>query len=418
VYDEQALARVLEAAYILQEHRGDLQKLASKHGLTLVPPAERKPKAAAAPRTSQSLPQEVSQINGEPNLLEALEKLQAGPAAMAKAVPSKDSLAKNEVPAIPAAKPPFTCRKCGHELMGEEQFCGNCGTARSGDYEPPTMQSKVATLWLMQQTSKQTAAAASSGGVTTPEAGRHHSVGGPAHSDVEGDDLPDLFSMPEIKRALAALNEAEAPTIHAAEAQTDTAEVAEPQSAAEITELARQDDDISHTDAPVTETALTRSEPGDPWTSAANARVFLEQLAASTHKSAVSRFWNARRGDIYLAIAVILVGVVIRWGIWSDHAASAKEGSAGATASHRRQPDPNADLSLVDRMLIGLGIAEAPDRPEYKGNPDTQVWVDTHTALYYCPGADLYGKTPQGKFTSQRDAQLDQFEPAFRRACD
>jgi hypothetical protein len=73
---------------------------------------------------------------------------------------------------------------------------------------------------------------------------------------------------------------------------------------------------------------------------------------------------------------------------------------------------------MFDRMLISLGLAEAPPAPEYKGNPDTQVWVDLHTALYYCPGADLYGKTPKGKVTSQRDAQLDQFEPAYRKTCD
>jgi len=46
------------------------------------------------------------------------------------------------------------------------------------------------------------------------------------------------------------------------------------------------------------------------------------------------------------------------------------------------------------------------------------VWIDVHHALYYCPGADLYGKTPQGKIASQHDAQLDQFEPASRKVCD
>ena len=69
-------------------------------------------------------------------------------------------------------------------------------------------------------------------------------------------------------------------------------------------------------------------------------------------------------------------------------------------------------------MLINLGLAEAPEPVEYKGNPDTQVWVDLQTALYYCPGADLYGKTPKGRYSSQRDAQLDSFEPALRKACN
>ena len=92
-------------------------------------------------------------------------------------------------------------------------------------------------------------------------------------------------------------------------------------------------------------------------------------------------------------------------------------GGPAATAGHRRSA-PDSDLSMLDKMLIGLGLAEAPDPPEQRGNPETKVWVDTHTALYYCPGTDLYGKTPQGKYTTQRDAQLDQFEPAYRKACN
>ena len=85
-----------------------------------------------------------------------------------------------------------------------------------------------------------------------------------------------------------------------------------------------------------------------------------------------------------------------------------------------RHKPPADDLSLFDKLLINLGLAEAPEAPEYKylGNPNTQVWIDTHTALYYCPGSELYGKTPKGRFTSQHEAQLDQFEPASRRACD
>jgi len=69
-------------------------------------------------------------------------------------------------------------------------------------------------------------------------------------------------------------------------------------------------------------------------------------------------------------------------------------------------------------MLVGLGIAEAPQTPVYHGNPDTPVWEDLHTALYYCPGSDLYGRTDGGKIATQRSAQMDQFEPAHRKACN
>jgi len=151
------------------------------------------------------------------------------------------------------------------------------------------------------------------------------------------------------------------------------------------------------------------------WSSAAHAREYLEQLAVNEPPDALTRFWKSRRGDVYLAVAVLLVAAAIRWGIWADHPVGAT-GSPAPTTHHKMVPD--ADLSTFDRILIKLGLAEAPEPVEYRGNPDTQVWVDLHTALYYCPGADLYGKTPTGKYTTQKDAQLDQFEPAYRRACE
>src|ERR1700722_12324842 len=67
------------------------------------------------------------------------------------------------VPKKPVA-PAFFCRRCGHELVGEEMFCGKCGSPRTSEYQPPTMQSKVASLWQMQQASKQNAAPAAANG--------------------------------------------------------------------------------------------------------------------------------------------------------------------------------------------------------------------------------------------------------------
>jgi len=100
----------------------------------------------------------------------------------------------------------------------------------------------------------------------------------------------------------------------------------------------------------------------------------------------------------------------------SDHSAAPAKGTPAAGAS-RGNPAPEPDLSFFEKVLVQLGLAEPPPTKEDKGNPVVQVWVDIHTALYYCPGTDMYGKTPQGKFTTQRQAQLDQFEPAYRKAC-
>ena len=74
-------------------------------------------------------------------------------------------------------------------------------------------------------------------------------------------------------------------------------------------------------------------------------------------------------------------------------------------------------LPMLDKMLVRLGLKTLPP-PSYSGNPDTKVWIDLHTGLYYCPGTDLYGKTGKGKYQKQREAQQDQFEPASRKPCN
>ncbi len=165
--------------------------------------------------------------------------------------------------------------------------------------------------------------------------------------------------------------------------------------------------------------ALAKKPSADPtWSSAAKARDFLDGLTNTRSSGPLARFWRARRGYIYLAVAILLVVVVIRWGIVSGRSVAATSTPAVSGNAARRKPAADADLSTFDRLMIGMGLADAPEAPEYKGNPDTQVWIDLHTALYYCPGADLYGKTPKGKFATQRDAQLDQFESASRKVCD
>ena len=74
------------------------------------------------------------------------------------------------------------------------------------------------------------------------------------------------------------------------------------------------------------------------------------------------------------------------------------------------------NVPFLRKFLVQNGLQSVPP-PVYQGNPDTKVWVDLHTAIYYCPGASLYGKTPKGKFARQQDALEDHFEPAGRQAC-
>lgn len=389
------------------------------------------------------------------------------------------------------AAPAFFCRKCGHELVGEEMFCGKCGSPRSGEYQPPTMQSKVASLWQMQQASNKQNGAPTQANGRVRAADRKINPGVPAEIqpwEAVLSELEDPFGEPEPEAAHeleadwkpAPRTEATAPLRKevieiSAAARKFAAGLDAPgeQKSVHAESMTQQSPDARSNGAQAVEQEFSkpvsfeadsfetdsfeadaegelegdgallpgRGRPGHPdsvseaeksaaglgastalatahplaWSSAAKAKEAFEQLAVSRNQNSFVRFWNTRRGDVYLAVAVVLVAAVIRWSIWSEHSFGANGGAA--KVSHRR-PAPDADLSTFDKLLISLGVADPPDPVEDKGNPDTQVWVDLHSALYYCPGADLYGKTPQGKYTNQRDAQLGQFEPAYRKPCN
>jgi putative methionine-R-sulfoxide reductase with GAF domain len=129
--------------------------------------------------------------------------------------------------------------------------------------------------------------------------------------------------------------------------------------------------------------------------------------------------WQVHWADVALAVASVVFGVAIVWALWARP--TPPQPALGRSATTRRQVSrrpPPPQLSFFEQVLVEMGLAEAPAAPAYMGNPQAQVWVDLHTALYYCRGADLSGKTEKGKFTTQIDAQRDQYEPAYRRACD
>jgi putative methionine-R-sulfoxide reductase with GAF domain len=152
--------------------------------------------------------------------------------------------------------------------------------------------------------------------------------------------------------------------------------------------------------------ASTTLAKTSPWTSAANARKWLDSMRGGSPRTRWLREqWRRHHANIYLGAAA-LIFVVALFGLFMQPAPVARKNPA------------EAQLTAFEKLMVNLGLAEAPPAPVYLGNPDRQVWVDLHTALYYCPGSDLYGKTAGGRYETQRSAQLDQFESAARRACD
>jgi len=345
------------------------------------------------------------------SMLEVLERIKPQLARLAQEPKSPDP--GDTATEAESSPEDSKCQHCGNELAPGEVFCGSCGTSRAtishGD-----LQNKWATLWRLKKASGQGLANSAAESIPTqPVVEKADSPASPSPA-AEYYVLPD-FILPEKTSSTAPLPiRAEPPALIE---KHDEAGPAPPKLQEEAA--------IHRAEAPVEQVAV-RKKPVE-------SRVWLRSIAVSPPAVQFKGFWQKNKGflrrhpgDLALAAALILFLVTIIWAISAGNpTTSADSGNgqaaiAGAPVKPKRKPaPPPPKLTMFEQLLVGMGLAEAPPAaPSYSGNPNIPVWVDVHTALYYCPGSDLYGKTPQGRIASQRDAQMDQFEPASRKVCD
>lgn len=289
-----------------------------------------------------------------------------------------------------------TCAQCGYQFGEGELFCGRCGTPRSMKMVPA-----------IEAEPNESASDDDVFGRTQPEPQKPATV----EPKEEQPSAPDLEFMesaslpPELAQALTQMSLLDSP-FHE-ELHTDgnlalaPVVVEAPEPVEEPAEAEPLKEEAKLEILPPTETAPEVKPPAPAWQSANGTLKWLKSLQVA---NSPSRVWlEKHRGDLSVVIAMIVLLVAV-----------------SGVGPHQIQPRPSGaqqNLTLFERMLVSLGLAEAPPVPVSAGNPNVEVWVDVHTALYYCPGADMYGKTPDGRTESQRDAQLDEFQPAARRNC-
>ena len=246
------------------------------------------------------------------------------------------------------------CRVCDRPFQAEEVFCGNCGMPRVAAASSEDLQSKWASLWYMQQ---------------AQDALEERDAAPAMRVEAAPFEPPARIDFPRHENPKQAQLVGSHP-----ERAPDSASPQEETGGAQF---------FDH-----------HYSAGTP-------------LSENTTRETLQRAFRTirlrmRRRDAVLAMAsVALLLILAVWSWWPAAPAS-------------------SNLTWFESLLIELGLAEVPPRAPavHLGNPDVRVWVDVHTALYYCPGSDLYGKTPGGQFTTQRDAQQDQFEPATGAVCD
>ncbi len=59
-------------------------------------------------------------------------------------------------------------------------------------------------------------------------------------------------------------------------------------------------------------------------------------------------------------------------------------------------------------------VSAAQQQPERK---EVKVWVNTKSGVYHCPGSRWYGKTKQGKYMGECQAQKEGNRPAYGKPC-
>ena len=305
------------------------------------------------------------------------------------------------------------CAHCGGLKLPEESRCRNCGL---DEFRPgERMQRKWASLWRMGQEQG-----------LWPES---HARAGKAAEDLgeapqkTGEDRPESVSQFEGEtmrtgtHSRSGKSQSVINTVALANSAVRNAWATE---SAVSARPGKETSALDHGDQTVRTFILSANELSDnvdfPLTEAATIEATTND-AAPTYATATDavdeaqsisirqRFANFRvtlrfhRADLYLGTAIFVATIALLW---------------PAVSGPRR-----AGLGPVQRGLVALGIAEAPAPVVHlKGDPNTNVWIDPHTALYYCPGEEQYGKTADGRFSSQHEAHLDRFQPAGRTPCE
>jgi len=343
------------------------------------------------------------------SMLEVLEKIKPQLARLAN-TPEAALLSSASSGGTESILNDTKCAHCGAELAADETFCGSCGTSRAS-VPRDDLQSKWATLWNLKKASE-----AEDG---TAPSDAEASASKDADS-VRSDWTTEQFATPE---KATDFDQASATTMLRGDSVLEHPSPASTDASLEQGTLSASGESLAQaTPQPEPEEVSTKPE----------GRVWFRSIAVSPPAVQLRSLWQkcgpyirTHRGDIALAGAFALFLITILWAVFSDHpTTSADSGKAAPAATaaptkpKRKQAPAPPPLTAFEEFLVSVGLAEPPPSPSYSGNPNIPVWVDIHTALYYCPGSDLYGKTPQGKIASQHDAQLDQFEPASRKVCD
>jgi serine/threonine protein kinase len=128
------------------------------------------------------------------------------------------------------------------------------------------------------------------------------------------------------------------------------------------------------------------------------------------------------------AAALLLAALMIFIPHWVRDAHSVSATPAAAKASEDASSGKNSSPKPVatakpETTHAASHIQEAAakshpaQRPPVPAIPNPKVWVNTKTNIYHCASSRFYGKTDQGKYMTQAQAQAAGYRPAQGKVC-
>jgi len=101
---------------------------------------------------------------------------------------------------------------------------------------------------------------------------------------------------------------------------------------------------------------------------------------------------------------------------WFGGAGNASAAAATAAPAAAAAPAVPKAASTAPAQAAAAAPARAAAPAQAPTNP-SDVWVNTATKAYHCPGTKYYGTTKHGKYMSEADAKAAGFHPSYGKAC-